>query len=82
MKSKLASEATKGPGRPRRAEADELKIADGMIPSSTKIEALVDKLNSCNWSEHIYDEALYYKKAGILDKAKELFDVTPVSSYI
>ena len=81
-KSKLASEATRGPGRPPQAEAHELKIVDGMISSSTKFGALVDKLNSCNWAEHIYDEALYYKKIGTLDKAMELFDVTPVSSYI
>ena len=81
-KSKLASEATRGPGRPPQAEAHELKIVDGMISSSTKFGALVDKLNSCNWAEHIYDEALYYKKVGTLDKAMELFDVTPVSTYI
>ena len=66
VKSKLASEVTRGPGRPPRAAAHELKIVEGMISSSTKFEALIDKLNLCNWSEHIYDEALYYKTSGIL----------------
>ena len=82
VKSRLADPSSRGPGRPHLAESLELKIKDGMVPSTTTFEALVDAFNSCNWAEHIYNEALYYKKSGLLDKAMELFDVTPVSTYI
>ena len=83
-KSRLGmSTSGPGPGRPFLETPElALKVNLDNISSKTKFEDLVDALNSCEWDKHIYREALGYKNLGMLEKAKELLDITPVSTYL
>ena len=52
------------------------------VSKVTTFDDLCDMLNSSNWAYHIYLEALGYKMNGMLDKARELYDITPISTYL
>jgi hypothetical protein len=74
-----------GPGRPRKlAHSDsKSKLSAGLpIAARTPFDILCDKLNSNEWSKHLLEEALHYKHTGVLDHARALFDVAPLSTWV
>ena len=85
-KSKLAPTGGPGPGRPRKESSPaplmlEKKKQQQQVVWPT-FEELCIALNSCDWDTHMAKEFENFKRLGLLQKATELYDITPVSTWL
>ena len=81
---KSSNEAGPGPGR-RPASAEEpahKKTKTKVAPTHRRGDALIDALNSCEWSDYVLEELRIYANNGMLEKAKDLLNTAPVSTYL
>ena len=85
VKSRLAPTQGPGPGRPHKAStpaSHKKKPENQKEPHWYDFTELAVAINSCKWDAHMTKEFENYQKLGVLQKATQLFDITPVSTYL